>query len=115
VATLRSLYRNQVLLGARSDNPAAELDLRRRRRPLPRTLSPLEAERLIEAATGTSPRALRDRALSELLYDAGLCVSEAVGLTKADVHLFDFEEVLRQLKARSVAFAMGAATALLDP
>src|SRR5205807_423072 len=87
VAALRSFFRHQLLLGARADNPAAELDLPRRRRTLPRTLSPLEAERLIEAANGTSPRALRDRALTELLYGAGLRVSEAVGLTKGDVDL----------------------------
>jgi integrase/recombinase XerD len=87
VAALRSFYRHQVLLGARPDNPAAELELPRRRRTLPRTLSPLEAERLIEAATGTTPRSMRDRALTELLYGAGLRVSEAVGLGKTDVDL----------------------------
>ncbi|MDX6454238.1 MAG: integrase/recombinase XerD, partial [Gaiellaceae bacterium] len=87
VAALRSFYRHQVLLGARPDNPAAELDLPRRRRALPRTLSPGEAERLIEAAAGTTPRLLRDRALVELLYGAGLRVSEAVGLERASVDL----------------------------
>jgi integrase/recombinase XerD len=87
VAALRSFYRHQVLVGARADNPAAELDLPRRRRTLPRTLSPGEAERLIEAATGSSPRTLRDRALVELLYGAGLRVSEAVGLDRAGVDL----------------------------
>jgi integrase/recombinase XerD len=87
VAALRSFFRHQVLLGARTDNPAAELDLPRRRRTLPRTLSPSEAERLIEAANGTTPRSLRDRALTELLYGAGLRVSEAVGLGKSDVDL----------------------------
>ncbi|MGZ4400952.1 MAG: tyrosine recombinase [Gaiellaceae bacterium] len=87
VAALRSFYRHQVLLGARGDNPAAELELPRRRRTLPRTLSPGEAERLIEAAAGTTPRSLRDRALVELLYGAGLRVSEAVGLDKAGVDL----------------------------
>ena len=87
VAALRSFFRHQTLLGARADNPAAELDLPRRHRRLPRTLSPAEAERLIEAAAGTTPRAHRDRALLELLYGAGLRVSEAVGLGKADVDL----------------------------
>ena len=63
---------------------------RPRRRPkLPRTLSPREAERLIEAAAGTTPRALRDAALVELLYGAGLRVSEAVGLERAGVDLDD--------------------------
>jgi integrase/recombinase XerD len=87
VAAIRSFFRHLTLLGARSDNPAAELELPRRRRTLPRTLSPAEAERLVEAASGTSPRALRDRALVELLYGAGLRVGEAVGLDKGSVDL----------------------------
>ena len=87
VAAIRSFFRHQILLGARTDNPAAELDLPRRRRTLPRTLSPGEAERLVEAASGTTPRDLRDRALVELLYGAGLRVSEAVGLDKSGVDL----------------------------
>jgi integrase/recombinase XerD len=87
VSALRSFFRHQTLLGARTDNPAAELDLPRRHRRLPRTLSPGEAERLVEAASGTTPRALRDRALVELLYGAGLRVGEAVGLERSAVDL----------------------------
>jgi integrase/recombinase XerD len=87
VSAARSFFAHQVLLGARTDNPAAELDAPRRRTKLPRTLSPREAERLIEAAAGTTPRALRDAALVELLYGAGLRVSEAVGLERAGVDL----------------------------
>jgi len=87
IAAIRSFFRHQVLVGARKENPAAELELPRRRRALPKTLSPGEVERLIEAATGVTPRALRDQALVELLYGAGLRVSEAVGLDKAGVDL----------------------------
>ncbi|HYA08220.1 MAG TPA: tyrosine-type recombinase/integrase, partial [Gaiellaceae bacterium] len=87
IAAIRSFYRHQVLLGARTDNPAAELELPKRRRALPKTLSPGEAERLIDAAAGTSPRALRDRALVELLYGAGLRVGEAVALDRMSVEL----------------------------
>jgi integrase/recombinase XerD len=86
-AALRSFFRHQALLGARADNPAAELDLPRRTRRLPRTLSPAEAERLVEAAAGTQPRDLRDRALAELLYGAGLRVSEAVSLERGGIDL----------------------------
>jgi integrase/recombinase XerD len=89
VAAIRAFFRHQQLLGARADNPAAELDPPRRRRTLPRTLSPGEAERLVEAANGTQPRDLRDRALAELLYGAGLRVSEAVSLEKGGVALDD--------------------------
>lgn len=88
-AAARSFFRHQQLLGARDDNPAAGVRLPRRPKPLPKTLSPGEAERLIEAAAGTQPRALRDQALVELLYGAGLRVSEAVGLEKAGVDLGD--------------------------
>jgi integrase/recombinase XerD len=86
-AAIRSFFRHQVLVGSRRDNPAAELDLPRRTRRLPRTLSPGEAERLVEAARGTTPRALRDHALVELLYGAGLRVSEAVGLERGGIDL----------------------------
>ncbi|HEY7707113.1 MAG TPA: site-specific tyrosine recombinase/integron integrase [Gaiellaceae bacterium] len=87
VASLRSFFRHLVLIGAAEANPAAELELPRRTKRLPRALSPSEAERLIEAASGTTPRTLRDRALVELLYGAGLRVSEAVGLEKGGVDL----------------------------
>ncbi|HET8651971.1 MAG TPA: tyrosine recombinase [Gaiellaceae bacterium] len=87
VASLRSFFRHLVLIGAADGNPAAELQLPRRTPRLPRALSPSEAERLIDAAAGTAPRDLRDRALVELLYGAGLRVSEAVGLEKGGVDL----------------------------
>ena len=87
IAAVRAFFRHQVLLGTRTDNPAADVDLPRRGRKLPRALSPAEAERLIDAAAGSTPRALRDRALVELLYGAGLRVSEAVGLDRAAVDL----------------------------
>jgi integrase/recombinase XerD len=87
ISAARSFYAHHVLVGNRGDNPAAELEPPRRRPKLPRTLSPREAERLIEAAAGTTPRALRDAALVELLYGAGLRVSEAVGLERAGVDL----------------------------
>ena len=87
LAALRTFYRHELLIGERSDNPAAEVPSPRRTRRLPRTLSPGEAERLIEAAAGTAPRALRDAALVELLYGAGLRVSEAVSLERGSVDL----------------------------
>jgi integrase/recombinase XerD len=114
VAATRSFYRHQVLVGARRDNPAAELELPRRRRALPKTLSPGEVVRLIEAASGVTPRALRDAALVELLYGAGLRVSEAVGLEKTSVDLD--ERIVRALgkgsKERLVPIGRPAVEAL---
>ena len=89
VSAVRAYFRHLNLIGTRADNPAAAIKLPRRGRTLPRALSPAETERLIDAATGTAPRTLRDRALVELLYGAGLRVSEAVGLEKGAADLED--------------------------
>ena len=89
VSAVRAFFRHLTLIGTRTDNPAAAIKLPRRGRTLPRALSPAETERLIAAAAGTAPRALRDCALVELLYGAGLRVSEAVGLEKTAVDLDD--------------------------
>jgi integrase/recombinase XerD len=114
LAALRSLYRHLMLLGTRADNPAAELASPRRVRRLPRTLSPAEAERLIDAANGTTPRALRDSAIVELLYGAGLRVGELVGLERGSVDLD--ERLVRALgkgsKERIVPVGRQAAEAL---
>jgi integrase/recombinase XerD len=113
-AAARSFYRHLALLGLRGDNPAAEIDLPRRGRRLPRALSPAEVERLIEAANGVTPRALRDRALVELLYGAGLRVSEAVGLDRGRVDLHNrlVRPVGKGNKERVVPLGREAASAL---
>jgi integrase/recombinase XerD len=113
-AAARSFYRHLVLIGDREDNPAADVDLPRRRDRLPRSLSPREVESLIEAAQGVTPRSLRDRALVELLYGAGLRVGEAVALDRGRVDLEN--RVVRCLgkgdKERIVPLGRQAADAL---
>jgi integrase/recombinase XerD len=115
IAAVRSFFRHLQLIGARGDNPAAALELPRRRRALPKTLSPGEVERLIEAATGVTPRQLRDQALVELLYGAGLRVSEAVGLERGAVDLDDrYVRVIgKGSKERIVPLGRPAVDALL--
>jgi integrase/recombinase XerD len=114
LAAARAFFRHRVLIGAAAENPAADVALPRRARRLPRTLSPGEAERLVEAASGTKPRDLRDRALVELLYGAGLRVSEAVGLERGGVDLD--ERLVRSIgkggKERIVPLGRSAAEAL---
>lgn len=87
IAAARSYLTHLVVLGRRADNPAAELRPPRRPRRLPRVLSASEAEKLIDAAVGSTPRQMRNRALVELLYGSGLRISEALGLARSSVDL----------------------------
>jgi site-specific recombinase XerD len=61
----------------------------RRRRRLPHAPRPDETDALLAALDGDEPLALRNRALFELVYSAGLRTQEAVDLRLADV---DFEQ-----------------------
>lgn len=75
ISALRQFYRFLLQENVRADDPTSRIEAPRRARALPKTLSPEEIARLIDAAE--SPR---DRALIELLYGAGLRVSELVSL-----------------------------------
>jgi site-specific recombinase XerD len=70
--------------------PDARLGPRRARR-LPEAPSIRELDRELAALEGEGPLALRNRALVELVYSAGLRSAEAVGLDLGDV---DFEQEL---------------------
>lgn len=76
ISALRQFYRFLLQENLRADDPTSRLDAPRRARRLPKTLSVEEIERLIAAAE--TPR---DTAIIELLYGAGLRVSELVALT----------------------------------
>jgi integrase/recombinase XerD len=83
-AALKGFYRFAFGEGLIEVDVATHLDLPRQSRRLPDTLDVGEVERLLEAA---SSGGVRDRALLELLYAAGLRVSEAIGLDREDVSL----------------------------
>jgi integrase/recombinase XerD len=87
VAALRSFYRHLRREGVLEHDPTAELRGPRKTRTLPRVLSREEVARLLAEPRGTDPRALRDRALLELMYACGLRASEATALELADVDL----------------------------
>ena len=83
-AALKGFYRFAFGEGIIEVDVSTHLDLPRQSRRLPDTLDVGEVERLLEAA---SSGGVRDRALLELLYAAGLRVSEAIGLDREDVSL----------------------------
>ncbi|HTK46182.1 MAG TPA: tyrosine recombinase [Patescibacteria group bacterium] len=83
-AAIKGFYRFAFGEGLIGQDVAAHLDLPRMPRLLPETLTAAETERLLAAPP---PEALLDRALLELLYAAGLRVSEALRLDLEDISL----------------------------
>ena len=77
----RFLVRERVL----DADPCAIIDRPRIGRRLPKVLSLAEIERILDAPERTGPRGLRDRAILQVMYAAGLRVSEVVGLKLGDV------------------------------
>ena len=81
-ASIRGFYRFAYGDGLIERDVAAHIDLPRQPRLLPETLTVGDVEALLDAAPD-----LRGRALLELLYAAGLRVSEAIGLDREDLSL----------------------------
>jgi integrase/recombinase XerD len=88
-ASIRSFYRFAFGEGLIDRDIAASLDLPRMPRLLPETLTVAEVERLLAAAGPDHPDdpRIRDRALLELIYAAGLRISEALRLDLEDISL----------------------------
>lgn len=87
LACLRSFYRYLRREGQIADDPTAELRAPRASQRLPRVLTRDQVNSLLEQPHGTTPQALRDKALLETMYACGLRASEAIGLTLADLDL----------------------------
>jgi site-specific recombinase XerD len=93
LAAVRSLLR--YTLGA-ARVPAAVAGPRRPRR-LPDAPKPDEVDGILEALSGDGPLALRNRALVELVYSAGLRSREAIDLDLADV---EFDQELLHIRGK---------------
>jgi integrase/recombinase XerD len=81
LVAVRRFVRFLLATGVVDEDAARDVDAPRLPRALPRPLRPDETERLIAAADPSTPLGLRDRAMLEVLYGAGLRVSELVGIT----------------------------------
>jgi integrase/recombinase XerD len=87
IACLRSFYRHLRREQIIDHDPTAELRRPRSAGRLPNVLTRDEVNRLLAHPKGTSPAALRDRALLETMYACGLRASEAIALQVADLDL----------------------------
>jgi site-specific recombinase XerD len=92
LASIRGLFRSQVELGVRDENPADLLSAPKRPQRLPRVLKPAEVADLLDRIPATTPLETRDRALFELAYASGLRAEELVSLDLDSVD-FDSESV----------------------
>jgi len=80
LSVLRQFYRFLLAERMRDDDPASTLDSPKLGRPLPKVLTRVEVDRLIEAAQAKGADGGRMETLLEILYGSGLRVSELVGL-----------------------------------
>jgi len=87
LSAVRSFHRFLVGEGVAERDPTREVVRPRVPRPLPHPLGVEEVRRLIEAPAPSTPTGLRDRAILEVLYGAGVRVSELTGLDVDDLDL----------------------------
>lgn len=86
LAAVRGLFAYLVREGQLTSDPSRELRRPRLGRPLPKSLAQANIAELLDAAS-PDPLVQRDLAMIELIYAAGLRVSEAVGVTVSQVKL----------------------------
>ncbi len=97
LASLRSFFRFALREGIVDSNPAKPLRNPRPDRGLPHFLSTDEIGRLLSAPAIDMPMGLRDRAILETMYSAGLRVSETVGINDGDL---DFNQGIVRVRGK---------------
>ncbi|EJM7154894.1 tyrosine recombinase XerC [Vibrio parahaemolyticus] len=86
LSSLRSFFDFLILRAEMSANPAKGVSAPRKKRPLPKNLDVDEVNQLLEV-NEDDPLAIRDRAMMELMYGAGLRLAELVSVDVRDVQL----------------------------
>ena len=89
LACMRSFFKFAQREGICESNPAKPLRNPRRERKLPHFLTGAEIGKLLLTPSSSSAAGLRDRAILETLYSAGLRASELVGINQEDLDLQD--------------------------
>ncbi len=87
LSSMRRYYRFLVQDGVIEHDPTARIAMPKIGRPLPKSLTEAEVERLLDVPDVNTALGLRDRTMLELLYSTGLRVSELVHLRVDQVNL----------------------------
>jgi integrase/recombinase XerD len=85
LVSLRNFFRFAQTQELIREDPSVNLESPKIRRSLPGYLRLEEVERLLAQPDGKTPFGMRDRAMLEVLYSAGLRVSELIGLRVSDL------------------------------
>jgi integrase/recombinase XerD len=85
ISALRSFFKFAMEERLVNDNPAFILESPKKKKRLPEVMDKDTVERLLESVDTRTPLGIRDRCLFELIFSAGLRVSEAVALNIRDV------------------------------
>ncbi|OCT12463.1 site-specific tyrosine recombinase XerD [Paenibacillus pectinilyticus] len=85
--SLRSFYQYMVKERQLDSDPSVFIEVPKLEKRVPKVLSVLEVEKLLEAPQSEQVNGARDKAMLELLYATGIRVSELVSLNISDVNL----------------------------
>jgi integrase/recombinase XerC len=108
MAAVRSWCRFLCRQGTLQANPADGLRTPRQDKKLPHFLGGADLTRLLAAPPANTPLGIRDRAILETLYSAGLRVSELTGLNLEDLDLSDGLATVRGKGRRERLALLGA-------
>lgn len=114
-ASMKAFYRYLEQSGVIVRSPAEQLKAPKVEKGIPYILSQEEVVRLLQQPKGTSSKAVRDRAMLELLYATGIRVSELIDIQIDDVNLNMEYLLCRQgKKERVIPFGQAAKHSLTD-
>ena len=113
VASLKAFYHYMLQEGMVAEDLSESLKAPKIEKKIPEIMSPDEVVRLLEQPAGNSPKAIRDKAMLELLYATGIRVTELITLKLSDVNMsMNFILCRDRNKERIIPFGTAAKNAL---
>ncbi len=89
ISTIRTFFNYMCREGNLVNNPGKMVSTPKRGKTLPKFLSVDEADRLLGTPVGNDSMSVRDRAILETFYSAGLRIGEIVAINIEDLNLSD--------------------------
>lgn len=87
IVSLRNFYKYLIKSGIKDDNPAELYEMPKVTQNIPKVLTVEEVDKLLNTPDLSCNKGIRDKAMLEIMYAAGLKVSELLKLTVFDVNI----------------------------